>query len=39
MKLEINYKKKTEISKHVETETDASKQPMGQYRNEIENKI
>ena len=39
MKLEINYKKKTEISKHVETKAHASKQPMGQYRNQIENKI
>lgn len=39
MKLEINCKKKTEISKHVETKTHASKQPMGQYRSPIESKI
>lgn len=39
MKLEINCKKKTEISKHVKTKTHASKQPMGRYRNQIVNKV
>ena len=39
MKLEINCKKKTEISKHVKTKTHASKQPMGRYRSQIGNKV